>query len=201
MEAQEQFKVDIKKTNVRIRALNQESIKNDAVKNELYDQLTKKMRDSLDQVNALNLEKAKEMILAYNKRVEMMVKVTRSFELNGFGIYNCDRILKQEGFQQYAFEVNMPKEVENTENNAYVIYKNIRSVVNNYYDIENKTSLDLAIANPLECKIIIVIDDKNIAVCNGINIQKAIEKGDDNLAFEIKKVDINKESLAEIFTF
>jgi hypothetical protein len=105
------------------------------------------------------------------------------------------------GYKPYAFEISMPGSAQTSATNAYLIYRSIRSVINNYYNQENKTPLKINIKNPLDCRIIIVVDEKTIAICKGENIKKAIDNKDYNLAFELQSIDKNKESLSEIFTF
>ena len=151
--------------------------------------------------NQIDSEKVNASILAYNKRVELITKVTRSFEINGFGIFNCDRIMSEQGYKPYAFKISMPDSAQSSATNAYLIYRSIKSVINNYYNQENKTPLKINIKNPLDCRIIIVVDEKTIAICKGENIKKAIDNKDYNLAFELQSIDKNKESLSEIFTF
>jgi hypothetical protein len=109
--------------------------------------------------------------------------------------------MSEQGYKPYAFKISMPDSAQSSATNAYLIYRSIKSVINNYYNQENKTPLKINIKNPLDCRIIIVVDEKTIAICKGENIKKAIDNKDYNLAFELQSIDKNKESLSEIFTF
>lgn len=199
--AQQQLLLSIQKSNAQVKISNEAYITKEAALNIARAKQIEIYSGDVSTNNQIDSEKVNASILAYNKRVEIITKVTRSFEINGFGIFNCDRIMSEQGYKPYAFEISMPDSAQSSATNAYLIYRSIKSVINNYYNQENKTPLKINIKNPLDCRIIIVVDEKTIAICKGENIKKAIDNKDYNLAFELQSIDKNKESLSEIFTF
>jgi hypothetical protein len=199
--AQQQLLLSIQKSNAQVKISNEAYITKEAALNIARAKQIEIYSGDVATNNQIDSEKVNASILAYNKRVEIITKVTRSFEINGFGIFNCDRIMSEQGYKPYAFKISMPDSAQSSATNAYLIYRSIKSVINNYYNQENKTPLKINIKNPLDCRIIIVVDEKTIAICKGENIKKAIDNKDYNLAFELQSIDKNKESLSEIFTF
>lgn len=200
-EAQRKLLEAIEETNKKVKAVN-DSIKLVEIEIARVQKIDEAKQDALAQLNFIaSVKKANEIILQYNKRAQLMTEVTRSFGINGFGIYNCDRILDQSQYKSYTFALEMPKNVESTAGNAYVIYRNTRSVINNYFNSNEMDGLKISIRSPLDCKIIVVVDDKTIAVCKGENIKKAVDNKDYKLEFETVTIQSNKDELVSIFTF
>jgi hypothetical protein len=196
MQAQQQLLLSIAASNQKAKLANKAFNNKQA---NLDQTSAQQMSENENGVAVLDENKVNASIASFNKRAELITKVTRSFEISGFGIYNCDRFLSQKDYQSYSFEVDIPKQIVGNGVNTYLVYKSVKTVVSLYCRRENE--MIVLIKNPLDCKLMIVVDDNTIAVCSGTTIKKAIETNDSNLDFELQTINTNKESLSEIFTF
>jgi len=149
---------------------------------------------------AIYKEKLKAQHLAFSKKAALTAAITRSFDIRNFGIYNCDRIISMDKTKTYNFKIVLPSSIKYINGSVYIIYGNLKSVVNGYY-YQGQQSFQASIPKPLNCKMIMVIDDRTIAVCNGEKINNAIQNNDAKLVFELQTINIKNDELQELFNF
>lgn len=118
--------------------------------------------------------------------------VTRSFELNEFGIYNCDRVFAM-AFKNYKIKVKL-----NTNDNSqivalYMIYKDMRGAIN-CYPLDNTNSYDIKYNKKDESKIVAVLDTKKMGVCENAELARSLQTEEKEISLNVTPVNFNNQS-------
>lgn len=141
--------------------------------------------------------KAREKILAVSAALNA---VTRSFEVNQFGIYNCDRLYAN-NFKDYFLKVNLNNKEESKIVVLYIIYKNIRGAITCYPEGENN-NYRLRLNKKEDCKLVAIIDTKEIGICSSQELLQAIKTEENTINMDVSKVNFSNESeLSDLINF
>lgn len=138
-------------------------------------------------------KKIMEMAMAVNS-------VTRSFQINRFGLYNSDRIMKN--LSDVQLLVNL-KEESNTEiADLFIVVKGVRSAIHCYPTYNKAHHYNIKYANSDEFKIIAITASKKIATANHDMIQEAINNKNNGIDLKLLSVDLsNQDELNKVINF
>ncbi len=99
--------------------------------------LIKKRQEEIARRNKAIEEQSKN-IVAYNQAMESKANVFRSFQMTGFGIYNCDRIISQKKFREKVFSMGDESGASIKLTSAFMVVENVNALIEIYPTINDK---------------------------------------------------------------
>lgn len=141
-------------------------------------------------------EKRKRDLEKQNENMDLYSKVSRSLVINGFGIYNCDRVISM--INPFALKAKFKIAGEQIEGNLYVISNNNSALV---YNSNALIRIDAGRKN----RIIFITNDKSIAYADSKTMAEVCENSylnrtDSNINIELKKSDLKFDSAEDLKT-
>jgi hypothetical protein len=141
--------------------------------------------------------KAREKLISMSAALNA---VTRSFDLNQFGIYNCDRLYAN-NFKDYLIKLNVNTKVESKIVVLYIIYKNIRGAIA-CYPVDVNNNYRIRLSKKEDCKLVAILDSKEIGICTSQELLKALKTDEKTIDLHVSKVNFSEESeLSNLISF
>jgi hypothetical protein len=136
-----------------------------------------------------------QMELQRKKQIEMaaaLTSITRSFQINKFGIYNTDRIIKD------LLDAHINVTVDNDEGNEifalYVLIKDTRSsiICHPTYQAKNNYHIKYSSKNPV--KLLAITSNKKIAIGNPNELREMFEGNKKEINLNLSNIDPANEN-------
>ena len=154
-----------------------------------------------DQEIALVQKKARKEALEnfekkQKKQLEMaaaLKSLTRSFQVNQFGIYNCDKLISSV-YKNYNMQLSWIGDKEASISQLYIIYKDINGAVYCYPNNVVNNEYILRLNKKSTCKLVAIFDNKKIGICESDELLKNIAEKIPNAVLEIHEIDLKDQN-------
>lgn len=189
--AREKALLDEQKTNEIARAEAIEKMKEQALQNlkeqQQFEEEQAQRNKQMQLQNEENIRRSQKLLAMGSA----LTALTRSFEMNEFGIYNCDRIYAK-GFKDYNIKLNIDEKHKIIA--LYSIYKKVIGAINCMPVYFDKNMYSFKYANKEDCKLVALFDSKQIGICEGDDLAKAMKTQEKEINFNVTTVDYSNQS-------
>jgi hypothetical protein len=201
---EELLKARIEASKAREKALLEEQKANEIAKAEAIEKMKEQALQNIKEQQQFEEEQAQRNKLMQLQNEENLRRsqkllamgsalnsLTRSFELNKFGIYNCDRIYAK-GFKDYTIKLNIDEKHKIIA--LYSIYKKVIGAINCMPLDFERNLYSFKFWNKEDCKLVALFESKQIGICEGDDLALAMKAQEKEINFKVTTVDYNNES-------